>query len=224
MNDTDIERNDMHSAPPGASPVSGNDETGENLSSDGDEGAGERVVEDVFANEENARAATRLIARFVASWERHKHDKAPERWLAEELRRCSGIWTSEAEAKATAREIVAAVEQANADKASLHAHLNSGKSKASWVAGAIEKGAAAAGATSVGSYAAEIEATLETANKAMLETVRTQTRRFSRSPNLDGFIAEQHHADTFNLDAAAKGSSLRARVLGPEPGQPFRKT
>ena len=212
-----------HSAPPAASPVSDNDEARENLPNDGDESAGERVVEDVFANEENARAATRLIARFVASWERHKHDKAPERWLAEELRRFSGIWADEAEAEATAREIVAAVEQANADKASLHAHLNSGKSKASWVAGAIEKGAAAAGVTSVGSYAAEIEATLETANEAMLDTVRTQTGAVSMSPNLDGFIAEQHHVDTFNLDAAAKGSPLRARVLGPEPGQPFRK-
>ena len=159
----------------------------------------------------------------MASWERHKHDKAPEEWLAEELRRLSGIWADEAEAEATAREIVAAVEQANADKASLHAHLNSGKSKASWVAGAIEKGAAAAGATSVGSYAAEIEATLETANEAMLDTVRTQAGAVSMSPNLDGFIAEQHHVDTFNLDAAAKGSPLRARVLGPEPGQPFRK-
>ena len=211
-----------HSAPSAASPVNDDDEA-RNLPNDDDESAGERAVEDVFGTEENARAATRLIARFVASWERHKHDKAPERWLAEELRRFSGIWADEAEAEATAREIVAAVEQANADKASLHAHLNSGKSKASWVAGAIEKGAAAAGATSVGSYAAEIEATLETANEAMLDTVRTQAGAVSMSPNLDGFIAEQHHVDTFNLDAAAKGSPLRARVLRPEPGQPFRK-
>ena len=130
---------------------------------------------------------------------------------------------NEAEAEATAREIVAAVEQANADKASLRAHLDAGKSKASWVARTIEKGAAAAGATSVGSYAAKIEATLETANEAMLETVRTQTGDVSMSPNLDGFIAEQHHADTFNLDATAKGSPLRAKVLGREPGQLFRK-
>ena len=57
----------------------------------------------------------------------------------------------------------------------------------------------------------------------MLDTVRTQRGAVSMSPNLDGFIAEQHHADTFNFDAAAKGSPLRARVLRPEPGQPFRK-
>lgn len=221
MNDT--EPNDTHSTQPGTSPVNDHDETEADLSNDGGERAGDRVVEDVFATEENARTATRLIARFVASWEQHKHDKEPEIWLAEELRQFSDICSSEAAAEAIAREIVTAVEQANANKASLHQHLNSGKSKASWVAGAIEKGAAAAGTTNVGSYAAGIEATLEEASSAMLDTVRTQSGAFSRSPNLDGFIAEQHHADTFNLDAAAKGSPLRAKVLTPEPGQPFRK-
>jgi len=226
MNDTDTQRNDVHSAPLGASPMKDTGETGEKRpdgGDEGDDGAGERTVEDLFANEENARDTARLIARFVASWERHKHNKAPEKWLAEELRRSSGIWADEAEAEATAREIVVAVEQANTDRASLHAHLNAGKSKASWIAGAIERGAAAAGATSVSGYAAEIEATLETTNEAMLGTVRTQSGAVSMSPNLDGFIAEQHHADTFNVDAAAKGSPLRAKVLGPEPGQPFRK-
>ena len=217
MNDT--EPDGTRSTPYGASSMHDNDETKANRSNDGDESAGARDIADVFASEENARATTRLIARFVASWERHKHDKAPERWLAEELRQCSGIWASDAEAEATAREIVATVEQANADKASLHAHLNSGKSKASWMAGAIERGAAAAGTTNVGQYAAGIEASLEEANAAMLDTIRTQGGAVSMSPNLDGFIAEQHHVDTFNLDASAKGSTLRGKVLQPEPGK-----
>ena len=32
---------------------------------------------------------------------------------------------------------------------------------------------------------------------------------------LDGYIAEQHHAQTFNLNAAAGGSKFRARVVEP---------
>ena len=50
----------------------------------------------------------------------------------------------------------------------------------------------------------------------MLGTVSTRSGAVNRVPNLDGFIAEQHHADTFNLDAAAKGSPLRAEVLGSQ--------
>ena len=185
-----------------------------------DERSAARTGEDVFGGEDNARHTAELITRFVASWERHKHEQSPELWLAEELRR-SGVLSGEEEVESTAREVVASVERASASKASLHAHLDAGRSKASWLAGAIEEGAAAAGATSVGAYAADVEATLEAANSRMLDTVQNLDGTFSMAPNLDGFIAEQHHADTFNLDAAAKGSPLRARVLGPEPGERF---
>ena len=47
MNDT--EPNDTHSTQPGTSPVNDHDETEADLSNDGGERAGDRVVEDVFA-------------------------------------------------------------------------------------------------------------------------------------------------------------------------------
>ena len=82
----------------------------------------------------------------MTSWERHKHEKPPAVWLADEFRRYPDIWTGEEEIVSTANEVVAGVEQANADKASLHAHLDARKSKESWLARKIEQGAAAAGA------------------------------------------------------------------------------
>ena len=189
-----------------------------------DREAADSTAEDVFGGEDNARAVAGLIADFVASWERYKHEKAPETWLAEELRRSSGIRFSEEEALSTAREIVAAVERADADKVSLYAHLDAGRSKASWLAGTIERGAAAAGARAVGDYAAKIDEALRNANAEMLETVSAQGGTgINMNPNLDGFIAERHHVDTFNLDAAAKNSPLRAKVLEPGPGKPFGK-
>ncbi len=181
-----------------------------------DEALADRTAEDIFGSEDNARNTAGLITSFVSSWERHKHEKTPAVWLADEFRRYPDLWTGEEEIVSTANEIVAGVEQANANKASLHAHLDAGKSKASWLAGKIEQGAAAAGAAKVGDYAAGIDKALKTANDQMLEAVSTQSGAVNRIPNLDGFIAEQHHADTFNLDAAAKGSPLRAEVLGSQ--------
>ena len=181
-----------------------------------DEALADRTAEDVFGSEDNARNTAGLITSFVASWERHKHEKTPAVWLADEFRWYPDLWTGEEEIVSTANEVVASVERANADKASLHAHLDAGKSKASWLAGKIEQGAAAAGAASVDDYAAGIDKALKTANDQMLEAVSTQSGAVNRIPNLDGFIAEQHHADTFNLDAAAKGSPLRAEVLGSQ--------
>ena len=174
-----------------------------------------QAAEDIFGSEENARKTAELIASFQASWERHKHEKTPAAWLADEYRRrYPHLWSGEEEIVSTANEVVATIEQANADKASLHAHMDAGKSKASWLAKKIEQGAAAAGAANVGEYAASIDKALETANNEMLETVSIQSGGVNMNPNLDGLIAEQHHVDSFNLDAAAKGSSLRAEALG----------
>ena len=184
--------------------------------SDG-EALADRTAEDVFGSEDNARNTAGLITSFVTSWERHKHEKPPAVWLADEFRRYPDIWTGEEEIVSTANEVVAGVEQANADKASLHAYLDARKSKASWLARKIEQGAAAAGVANVGAYAAGIDKALKTANGQMHDiTTRIGSETIKRSLNLDGFIAEQHHADTFNLDAAAKDSPLRAEVRGSQ--------
>ena len=197
-------------------PPTAKDELGDSAdpAAESDETLADRAAEDVFGSEDNARNTAGLITSFVSSWERHKHEKTPAVWLADEFRQYPDLWSGEEEIVSTANEVVANVEQANADKASLHAHLDAGKSKASWLARKIEQGAAAAGVANVGDYAAGIDKALETANDQMLKAVSTQSGAINMNPNLDGFIAEQHHADTFNLDAAAKGSPLRAEVLG----------
>ncbi len=174
----------------------------------------DRTAEQVFGGEDNARRTAELIERFVASWERHKHEKSPTEWLREEFQRHPDLWATETDLVSTADEVVAGVEQANEAKASLQNHLEQGKSKASWLASSIERGAAAAGASNVGEYAHRIDEALKNANAGMLETLTTQSGAMNMAPNLDGFIAERHHVNTFNLDAAAKGSPLRAEALG----------
>ena len=202
-------------APPdtGSAEVS-HDELDESVAAESDEAQADQTAKDIFGSEDNARRTAGLITSFVESWEQHKHDKSPAVWLADEFRRHPDIWADEEEIVSTAKEVVANVEQANADKASLHDHLDAGKSKASWLAKKIEQGAAAAGVSSVGEYAATIHQAIGTANEQMQRAVKTQSDAFNQGPNLDGFIAEQHHVDTFNIDAAAKGSSLRAEAPG----------
>ena len=154
------------------------------------------------------------IASFVTSWEQRKHETPTSVWLADEFRRYPELWAGDEEIVSTANEVVASVELANAEKVSLCAHLDAGRSKPSWLAERIEKGAAAAGVSNIGAYAAEIDGALKTATDGMRDAVMTQSGAFSQTPNLDGFIAERHHVDTFNLDAAAKGSPYRAEALG----------
>ena len=54
------------------------------------------------------------------------------------------------------------------------------------------------------------------ANQALHKTITTQAGNVSQNPSLDGFIAEQYHAQTFNMNAEASGSQYRAKVLEPD--------
>ena len=45
----------------------------------------------------------------------------------------------------------------------------------------------------------------------------------NQGANLDGFIAEQYHVQTFNLNAKLSGSKYRAEVLEPAPGETYGK-
>ncbi len=55
------------------------------------------------------------------------------------------------------------------------------------------------------------------------DTITTKSGAINQNLNLDGFIAEQHHANSFNLEATLKGSELRAEVLVPKEGQTYTK-
>lgn len=183
----------------------------------------EETVREVFGSEENAQKTGGVIASFVASYEREKADKPINVWLTDEFRKYPGIWKDDADLTDTARDIIQTVETANEKKASLYAHLDAGKSKESWLAKSIEQGAAAAGVVDVGKYAQGIDTALGKANADMASSILTQSGRVSQLPNLDGFIAEQHHAATFNLEAASQGSQYRAEVLTPKAGEAFAK-
>ena len=65
----------------------------------------------------------------------------------------------------------------------------------------------------VTNYLNIIDSTLKECNENMAKTILNQNGSVNMNPNLDGFIAEQHHANTYNIDAATKGSEYRAQTL-----------
>lgn len=182
-----------------------------------------KISEEVFQSEENAEKVAGVISSFLQSYEQHKNDQSLDEWLCAEFRKYPDIWKNDEEIHATAREVIATIEISNEKKKSLHAHLDQGKSEASWLAKEIEKGASATGAVNVGAYAGVIDQSLGQANQKNWDVITRNDGFISQSQNLDGFIAEHHHANTFNIDSAAKGSAYRARVLEPEAGQTYGK-
>ncbi|WP_261791192.1 hypothetical protein [Fusobacterium polymorphum] len=78
-------------------------------------------------------------------------------------------------------------------------------------------------ANSVNNYVDTINTAIDNANKTLMKSVITKTGMINQNPNLDGFIFEEYHAGTFNVDAAVKQKTYHAEALKPELGETYGK-
>ena len=76
---------------------------------------------------------------------------------------------------------------------------------------------------SVNNYIDTVNTAIDNANKTLVESVTTKTGNINQNPNLDGFIFEEYHAGTFNIDAAVKQKPYHAKALKPEIGETYGK-
>lgn len=166
----------------------------------------------LFDNSEDAGKTTAVITAFVTSCNK-RGEKPLDQWLSDEFRKYPQLWKNEEELLDTTRQVIQSTDAFNHSRESLQLHLDKGRSSASWLAGEIEKNAAVTGSVNVGQYAGRIDQALAEATTNARRIITTQTGTVSLNPNLDGFIAEQHHVDTFNIDATTKGSPYRARMV-----------
>ena len=149
------------------------------------------------------------------------HDKPVDGWLSQKMQESLPEKTS-AEIQAMTAEIISTLETAEANKKSLNSAIANGRSKESWFASETQKATSAMSTQEVTNYLASLDSALHTANESLYRTITTQAGAISQNPRLDGFIAEQYHAQTFNLNAEATGSQYRAKVLEPT-GKGFGK-
>ena len=78
-------------------------------------------------------------------------------------------------------------------------------------------------ANSVNNYVDSVNTAIDNANKTIIESVTTKAGTINQNPNLDGFIFEEYHAGTFNIDAAVKQKSYHAKALKPKIGETYGK-
>ena len=72
-------------------------------------------------------------------------------------------------------------------------------------------------------YLDNVNLTIGKSNEEILSALATKTGEISQNPNLDGFIFEEHHAGTFNIDAAVKEKHYYAKALKPEIDETYGK-
>lgn len=164
--------------------------------------------------EREAKELLPILNRFIDELEKRKSE-SPKAWMPELMRSfLPDIPINELQGWADEIDISVGIH--NEKRRSLDEAVKSGKSRNSWFAGEVIRTASNMTAQESMEYMRSLDNALADANSKMYQTILTKSGLVSQNPNLDGYIAEQHHAQTFNLNAAARGSKFRARVVEPE--------
>lgn len=189
----------------------------------------EQVFESDFSeqiiSEEEAKGVSQIQKQFLESYAKSRDELSVEEWLPIELKKHLSDRTTE-EIQIMSSEIIESLKITEDMKISQGKAIASGRSKDSWLASKLMESTSQMSAQESAKYLQSLDDAVKNANVAMHEAITTKGSGYtvpSQNPNLDGFIAEQHHVNTFNMDAAAKGSNLRAEVQPLKPGETYSK-
>lgn len=154
-----------------------------------------------------------VLTEFVQCYVENK-DKPVEEWLSQKMQEQLPTKNIE-EINEMTKEIISTLKINEENQKSLSKAIKNGRSKESWFASTVQKATSAMSTQQTVEYLTNLDDALVTANDFLSKTIRTKSEVISQNPNLDGFIAEQYHAQTFNMNAQTTGSSYRAKVLEP---------
>lgn len=165
-----------------------------------------------------------ILKDFIGEYKKHKDESDKRIWLFETMKRHLPEYGDE-ELRDWVDEVVETVDIQNAKRDELKQAKANGQSRDVWlnneVQYAVDNGkvsniAVGGSAPITQSVFVQIDTALSDANEKLLGTLLTNNGVVSQNPNLNGYIAEQYHAQTFNMNAVAKGSTYRAEVVEPD--------
>lgn len=169
-----------------------------------------------------AKELKSLLIKFVKSYSKKEETVSDKDWLNAQFKEELPDLT-DAQAEQMAVDTVDSIREYDENLNSLNETAARGTSKEQWLADKIAKASAGVSVIQHGEYLSSIDNALANANAQMMRTVTTNSGEISQSVNLDGFIAEQHHVNSFNANAALNRSKFFAEVKVPESGETYGK-
>jgi Phage-related protein len=171
-------------------------------------------------SEEEAKELQNLLKRFMQSYSTKGSDIEDKEWLKNQLQVELPHITNE-EAERLSAEAIESIAEFDNNLASINQACSNGVSKEDWFANKVAEASTGVSVIDYGNYLKNIDTAITNANDQMIRTVTTNVGDISQCYNLDGFIAEQHHVNTFNMQATLGKSPFLAEVCVPESGQTY---
>ncbi len=170
--------------------------------------------------EKEAKELQNLLKRFMHSYSNKASDIEDKEWMKNQLQVELPHLTNE-EAERLSAETIESIAEFDNNLSSINQACGSGISKEDWFASKVAEASTGVSVIDYGNYLKNIDTAITNANAQMIRTVTTNVGDISQCYNLDGFIAEQHHVNTFNMQATLGKSPFRAEVCVPESGQTY---
>lgn len=182
----------------------------------------EKAVSD--AELEQAQYMEGLLRKATNSYQEAKPEttEAKEAWLSGYLKEEVPSMSDE-EVEQTAKEVLVGMDSYQGAHDDLAAKRAEGMNRDQWFYNNLKDQAHHMGQAKFTEYITGIDKTLMEANDRMMDTILTKSGTINQNPNLDGFIAEQELANSFNQQAALQNSDYRATVKVPEAGKTYGK-
>ncbi|WP_066309603.1 hypothetical protein [Bacillus sp. FJAT-29814] len=173
-------------------------------------------------DEKNTAEFQQVLSRFIHSYQQKDKNVSDQEWLRTAYKR--GLpELSDQEASSLSEETIRGVETFDSNLKSLNETIENGGTKESWFFKKVQEASVGVSVNDMGNYLNTIDASIQQANAQMLQAVTNMDGAVSQNMNLDGFMAEQHHVNSFNMNAKLSGSEFIAKVSGPEPGAGYGK-
>lgn len=180
--------------------------------------AGELIVEGLTVEE--AEKVKEIWKRFIKAYQESGEEQEEFLWLEKQLQKELPEKSGE-EIRRMKEEIMDSIREYDAGLQNLTASVEKGKTKERWFAERVEDAAKGVAVNAYGDYLNQIHTAMDEANTQMLRTVLRQDNGVKECINLDGFIAEQYHVNSFNAKAALQKSDFYAEI--PKQGEAFGK-
>lgn len=171
-------------------------------------------------SEEEAKRVMEVTQDFVKSYSQKGEGMSDREWLVWKLKQ---ELPDEEEEKLHefASQVTDTVEEFDRNTADINEAGSKGIDKETWFLNKVKDAATGISVNEFGNYLNGISNAMENANAQMMRTVTTQAGNISQCVNLDGFIAEQHAVNTFNMQAQLENSPFRAEVCTPKNGETY---
>ena len=170
--------------------------------------------------EKEVKELSDIIKRFVNSYIKKDKSMTDDEWLYEKLKE-ELPKKDDNEIKKIADEIMTSVLEFDTNLNDINTAYNSGISKDEWFINKVSDASKGISMIDYGNYLNNIDNTISTANAQMMRTITTNSGEISKCINLDGFIAEQHAVNTFNMKSQLNKSKYIAEVMVPGPGETY---